>query len=486
MHTQFWLGTEASFEVYEKALPLAQAKQAEWEARTDKEDDEEPDFPPLYERMGDVGVIKIEGSLIPGEAGWMRYFGITGYADIKAAVLEGLADKGAKSLMIFSNSGGGSVAGVEDAESFIAQVAQHKPTSAYSEFSASAAYWLTSAAGHITTSPTGVNGSLGVIRVVTEYSKAFEKEGVTKTVMRAGRYKALGNPFEPLSEDGKAEIQSKLDDLYQIFIDVVARNRGTTAIIADQVMGQGREFLGKRGLEAGLVDSIGDFESGLAYARANRRLATKKTTNFAGTATASVAQASVVADNAATTNLTGTQMHLTPEQLAAIAAGASVEQVTGKAEAPTETPAAVDTEAKVTESGTATTEDKPEDGADSEVVTFLKTELAAAQVESANAKAQAQTLASEVTALKADLTTVTAVVQASVQSMHVALGKKLDTTKMSATELVAEHNSAKTAMVENFKTGGVARSTASTQEKPAAPLISPRDAAAAKTMFNIK
>ena len=485
MHTQFWLGTEASFEVYEKALPLAQAKQAEWEARTDKEDDEEPDFPPLYERMGDVGVIKIEGSLIPGEAGWMRYFGITGCADIKAAVLEGLADKGAKSLMIFSNSGGGSVAGVEDAESFIAQVAQHKPMSAYSEFSASAAYWLTSAAGHITTSPTGVNGSLGVIRVVTEYSKAFEKEGVTKTVMRAGRYKALGNPFEPLSEDGKAEIQSKLDDLYKIFIDVVARNRGTTAIIADQVMGQGREFLGKRGLEAGLVDSIGDFESGLAYARANRKLATKKTTNFAGTATASVAQASVVADNAATTNLTGTQMHLTPEQLAAIAAGASVEQVTGKAEAPTETPAVVDTEAKVAESDTATTA-TTEDGADSEVVTFLKTELAAAQVESANAKAQAQTLASEVTALKADLTAVTAVVQASVQSMHVALGKKLDTTKMSATELVAEHNSAKTAMVENFKTGGVARSTASTQEKPAALLIAPRDAAAAKTMFNIK
>ena len=486
MHTQFWLGTEASFEVYEKALPLAQAKQAEWEARTDKEDDEEPDFPPLYERMGDVGVIKIEGSLIPGEAGWMRYFGITGYADIKAAVLEGLADKGAKSLMIFSNSGGGSVAGVEDAESFIAQVAQHKPTSAYSEFSASAAYWLTSAAGHITTSPTGVNGSLGVIRVVTEYSKAFEKDGITKTVMRAGRYKALGNPFEPLSEDGKAEIQSKLDDLYQIFIDVVARNRGTTAIIADQVMGQGREFLGKRGLEAGLVDSIGDFESGLAYARANRKLATKKTTNFAGTATASVAQASVVADNAATTNLTGTQMHLTPEQLAAIAAGASVEQVTGKAEAPTETPSVVDTEAKVTESDTATTEGKTEDGADSEVVTFLKTELAAAQVESANAKAQAQTLASEVTALKADLTAVTAVVQASVQSMHVALGKKLDTTKMSATELVAEHNSAKTAMVENFKTGGVARSTASTQQANVAPLIAPRDAAAAKTMFNIK
>ena len=496
MHTQFWLGTEASFEVYEKALPLAQAKQAEWEARSDKEDDEEPDFPPLYERMGDVGVIKIEGSLIPGEAGWMRYFGITGYADIKAAVLEGLADKGAKSLMIFSNSGGGSVAGVEDAESFIAQVAQHKPTSAYSEFSASAAYWLTSAAGHITTSPTGVNGSLGVIRVVTEYSKAFEKEGVTKTVMRAGRYKALGNPFEPLSEDGKAEIQSKLDDLYQIFIDVVARNRGTTAIIADQVMGQGREFLGKRGLEAGLVDSIGDFESGLAYARANRKLATKKTTNFAGTATASVAQASVVADNAATTNLTGTQMHLTPEQLAAIAAGASVEQVTGQA-AVTLTPeqqAAADAEAAAAaaaaEAAAAAAAEAAaaaaNTSADGEVVKFLKAELAAAQSEASTLKTQNQALAAQVTTLETDLAAVKGVVQASVKHLHVALNKTGDVTKLSATELVAEHASAAAAMQEKFKVGGVARSTASTQQANVAPLIAPRDAAAAKTMFNIK
>ena len=484
MHTQFWLGTEASFEVYEKALPLAQAKQAEWEARTDREDDEEPDFPPLYERMGDVGVIKIEGSLIPGEAGWMRYFGITGYADIKAAVLEGLADKGAKNLMIFSNSGGGSVAGVEDAESFIAQVAQHKPMSAYSEFSASAAYWLTSAAGHITTSPTGVNGSLGVIRVVTEYSKAFEKDGITKTVMRAGRYKALGNPFEPLSEDGKAEIQSKLDDLYQIFIDVVARNRGTTAIIADQVMGQGREFLGKRGLEAGLVDSIGDFEAGLAYARANRKLATKKTTNFAGTATASVAQASVVADNAATTNLTGTQMHLTPEQLAAIAAGASVEEVTGKAATPTpEEQAAADAAAQAEAQAVADATAAAESNAE---VDALKAQLAEAQAATDAAVAETQALAAKLEATEANLAAVTPVLQASVKNLHIALGKKVDTSAMSVSELVAEHDSAKAAVVDKFKVGGVARSTASTETAKVVPLIAPRDAAAAKTMFNIK
>ena len=485
MHTQFWLGTEASFEVYEKALPLAQAKQAEWEARSDKEDDEEPDFPPLYERMGDVGVIKIEGSLIPGEAGWMRYFGITGYADIKAAVLEGLADKGAKSLMIFSNSGGGSVAGVEDAESFIAQVAQHKPMSAYSEFSASAAYWLTSAAGHITTSPTGVNGSLGVIRVVTEYSKAFEKDGITKTVMRAGRYKALGNPYEPLSDDGKAEIQAKLDDLYQLFMGTVARNRGTTAIIADQVMGQGREFLGKRGLDVGLVDAIGDLEDALAYAKANRTLAARKPANFGASATASVAQASAMNDNAATSNPTGTTMILTPEQLAAVAAGASVEEVTGKAATPTpEEQAAADAaaqaEAQAVADATAAAAESSAEG------DALKAQLAEAQAATDAAVAETQALAAKLEATEANLAAVTPVLQASIKNLHIALGKKVDTSAMSVSELVAEHDSAKAAVVDKFKVGGVARSTASTETAKVVPLIAPRDAAAAKTMFNIK
>lgn len=483
MKTQFWMGTEDSFQAYEKAVPLAEAKHAEWLASSEGAD--EPDLPPLYERVGDVGVIKISGSLIPGEAGFLRYFGITGYGDIKAAVLEGIADKGAKSLMVYSDSGGGSVAGVEDAEAFIRSASMVKPMNAFSEFSASAAYWLTSAAGHITAASTSINGSLGVISVVTEYSKAFEKEGITKTVMRAGRYKALGNPYEPLSEDGKAEIQAKLDDLYQLFMGTVARNRGTTAIIADQVMGQGREFLGKRGLDAGLVDAIGDLEDALAYAKANRTLAARKPANFGASATASVAQASAMNDNAATSNPTGTTMILTPEQLAAVAAGASVEEVTGKAATPTpEEQAAADAAAQAEAQAVA---DATAAAAESSAeVDALKAQLAEAQAATDAAVAETQALAAKLEATEANLAAVTPVLQASVKNLHIALGKKVDTSAMSVSELVAEHDSAKAAVVDKFKVGGVARSTASTETAKVVPLIAPRDAAAAKTMFNIK
>ena len=482
MKTQFWMGTEDSFQAYEKAVPLAETKHAEWLASSEGADT--PDFPPLYERVGDVGVIKISGSLIPGEAGFLRYFGITGYGDIKAAVLEGIADKGAKSLMVYSDSGGGSVAGVEDAEAFIRSASMVKPMNAFSEFSASAAYWLTSAAGHITAASTSINGSLGVIRVVTEYSKAFEKEGITKTAMRAGRYKALGNPYEPLSEDGKAEIQAKLDDLYQLFMGTVARNRGTTAIIADQVMGQGREFLGKRGLDAGLVDAIGDLEDALAYAKANRTLAARKPANFGASATASVAQASAMNDNAATSNPTGTTMILTPEQLAAVAAGASVEEVTGKAATPTpEEQAAADAAAQAEAQAVADATAAAESNAE---VDALKAQLAEAQAATDAAVAETQALAAKLEATEANLAAVTPVLQASVKNLHIALGKKVDTSAMSVSELVAEHDSAKAAVVDKFKVGGVARSTASTETAKVVPLIAPRDAAAAKTMFNIK
>ena len=483
MKTQFWMGTEDSFQAYEKAVPLAETKHAEWLACCEGED--APDFPPLYERVGDVGVIKISGSLIPGEAGFLRYFGITGYGDIKAAVLEGIADKGAKSLMIYSDSGGGSVAGVEDAEAFIRSASMVKPMNAFSEFSASAAYWLTSAAGHITAASTSINGSLGVIRVVTEYSKVYEKEGITNTVMRAGRYKALGNPYEPLSEDGKAEIQAKLDDLYQLFMGTVARNRGTTAIIADQVMGQGREFLGKRGLDVGLVDAIGDLEDALAYAKANRTLAARKPANFGASATASVAQASAMNDNAATSNPTGTTMILTPEQLAAVAAGASVEEVTGKAATPTpEEQAAADAAAQAEAQAVA---DATAAAAESSAeVDALKAQLAEAQAATDAAVAETQALAAKLEATEANLAAVTPVLQASVKNLHIALGKKVDTSAMSVSELVAEHDSAKAAVVDKFKVGGVARSTASTETAKVVPLIAPRDAAAAKTMFNIK
>lgn len=263
---KFWLGSQESYDAFQIAL----SKGAQMKAQTAGY---QLELPPVYELHGNVGVVKIEGYLDEGEAGIMRFFGMTGYQDIQNAIVQGIKDPKAKSLMVYSNSPGGNSKGLEQTSELLANAAQVKPMSAFADEANSAAYWLTSVAPHITLGRMGTAGSIGVLSVFKNYAKQLADEGIEVKVMRAGKYKALGNPYEAFSEEFLTETQEKLDIMYGMFTEQVAANRNTTVAVADTVMGQGRVFLGKQALEVGLVDAIGDMETALAYAKSNRNLA---------------------------------------------------------------------------------------------------------------------------------------------------------------------------------------------------------------------
>lgn len=479
---KFWSGSEDSFHAYLQALPMAEARRQAYEANVkagydeDDEDDDEDLFPSIYQVVGDVGVIKISGSLIPGQARWMRYYGVLGYDDIKNALVKAVADQNVKSILIHTNSGGGAVNGVESARDFIKNVSAVKPTNVFSELCCSAAYWLASAAGHITSSSTAINGSIGVIRVAIEYSKKMEQDGVTAKVLRAGKYKALVNPYEPLTDEAeKAELE-RLNDIYEIFTASVASARGVSQAVADQMMGQGKEFLGKRGLEVGLIDAVGTFDDALAYSKSNRSRIPENRSNFAVRATGTVANRGAVADNAAISNQPEEDMHLTPEQLAALAGGAPRDEVLAMgSDAPgdaSETTTAQLAEADTTEADTA------------------KVALEAVKAELETAKTQLAEANTKLDAANADVTALTTVVQASVKNLHVILGKTDDVSAMSASQLATAYAEASTAVQEKFKAGGVTRRTTTVEkpeaQQPKAALIGPRDAAAMQKIFNTK
>lgn len=441
-----WAGTESSYE----AVIDAKIKASDVASMDDE-------LEPIYERIGSVGVVKIQGSLIPGEAGFMRMFGATGYDDIKNGLLQAVADKEAKSIMLYVDSPGGAVAGVRDALEFVRNVGQVKPMSAYSEMAASAAYWLASAAGHITTNDTGINGSIGILRIHTEYSKAYEMDGITRTVLRAGQYKALGNSVEPLSDVAKAQEQEKLDYLYKIFAGDVAENRGVTYVVADQVMGQGKTFIGTQGIEVGLVDKVGTLTDALKYAETNRQIRAAGNVNLAKTATANIAEAGSMHDNQHSYNSEHTmKTNLTPEQLAAIAAtGANVALV-----ASVEVP---NTEVS-TENAKATVAAEVTAGAEAVVETVdfkakleeTEASLQATQADLVKVKAESEYASKLVLSLRD-------IVQASVQNMHIALGKREKLDDLTVEGLVEAHTEAATLVKEKFKVGGVAASTASVE-----------------------
>jgi hypothetical protein len=120
---------------------------------------------------------------------------------------------------------------------------------------ASAAYWIGSSASAVYIgSDTDVVGSIGVVTQHVDTSNAEHQRGVKITDITAGKYKRIASQHAPLTQEGRASIQDELDQLYGVFVDAVARNRGKDADTVASEMADGRVFLGQKAVSAGLAD----------------------------------------------------------------------------------------------------------------------------------------------------------------------------------------------------------------------------------------
>lgn len=178
--------------------------------------------------------------------------------DIQAAI----NDSSVNSILLHIDSPGGTVDGTETLTEVIRTAREVKPIVSFVDGTmASAAYWAGSAADEIiASSNTSQIGSIGVVATHTDVSGAEAAEGIKTTEISAGKYKRIASQHAPLSDEGKAEIQSQVDQLYTIFVDSVAENRGadTDAVLED--MADGRVFLSKQAKKRGMIDQIASLE----------------------------------------------------------------------------------------------------------------------------------------------------------------------------------------------------------------------------------
>jgi ClpP class serine protease len=118
----------------------------------------------------------------------------------------------------------------------------------------SAAYALASAADQIFVPKTGGVGSIGVITMHVDVTKALEEMGIKVTTVQYGSRKSDSYPTTPLSEEARARIQQDIDTMGELFVETVARNRG---IAAEKVRAtEAGCFLGAAGVEQGLADGV--------------------------------------------------------------------------------------------------------------------------------------------------------------------------------------------------------------------------------------
>jgi signal peptide peptidase SppA len=208
-----------------------------------------------YDMDRGVAVIDVSGTLVQKSSYLRPYSGMLGYNAIRHNFLEALNDKAVKAIVLSIDSPGGEVAGCFDLADLIYESRSIKPTLAIlSECAYSAAYALASACEQITVPRTGGTGSVGVICMHIDQSKAIASAGLAVTIIKYGDRKADGNQFNPLSKEALARFQADVDEMGELFVETVARNRNLSAAVVRKT--QATTFLGAAGVEIGFADAV--------------------------------------------------------------------------------------------------------------------------------------------------------------------------------------------------------------------------------------
>jgi len=243
-----------------------------------------------------VAIIPIDGAIAKKMNLFSQISGGASTQLIQRDLEQALNDPKIKGIILQIDSPGGTVDGTSELADFIFQSRGQKPLIAYSDgMICSAAYWIASAADSIFISGSTNNiGSIGVVASHRDYSGYEKGAGVKTTEITAGKYKRISSQYEPLSDEGRADIQDKVDALYGVFVDAVARNRGVSTKTVLNDMADGRVFIGQQAISNGLVDGVSTLDELIDKIAAGVPVGGNKKQSSAGVAENKIVEESIM------------------------------------------------------------------------------------------------------------------------------------------------------------------------------------------------
>lgn len=197
--------------------------------------------------------INVHGVLTPFFDFFTWLFGGTSYESLLLAIDKAENDDSVDSVIFDFDTPGGHVSGLESVE--LALNSMTKKKIGYIRGSAcSAGYWLASTMDELYGLETSEVGSIGAVVEVADYSKADEKNGIK-------RYKIVSKCSpkkrpDLSTKEGMEVIQSKVDEVGEIFMSHVATNRGVTLETVRETYGQGDTMFSSEALSRGMIDGI--------------------------------------------------------------------------------------------------------------------------------------------------------------------------------------------------------------------------------------
>ncbi len=229
-----------------------------------------------YQVVNGVAVIPAHGAIAKRMNLFTQISGGVSTQILRDQVMEVMGRTDVSSIILDMDSPGGTVDGTFELADELFGLRGTKPLVAFANgLMASAAYAIGAATDAIYISgPTTTVGSIGVVATHVDVSGYEQKLGVKTTEIYAGKYKRIASQYEPLSDDGRADIQAQVDYLYSVFVERVAQFRNVPVSTVLDDMADGRLFIGQQAVTAGLVDGVSTLDGLIAMLAEGRGLPT--------------------------------------------------------------------------------------------------------------------------------------------------------------------------------------------------------------------
>ena len=190
---------------------------------------------------------------------------ITDDAPRLGALRDATKDRRLKALIVRIDSPGGTVVASEELHRELRAIGAQIPIVAVlGQTAASGGYMVALGTERIFAREGTITGSIGVLMQTADVTGLLQKLGVSMEQIKSVPMKAVPNPFEPLTDEGRRAVRAVIDDTHAMFVEMVAERRRLSPEDARR-LADGRVHTGRQALALGLIDELGGEDGAIAW-----------------------------------------------------------------------------------------------------------------------------------------------------------------------------------------------------------------------------
>jgi protease-4 len=209
-----------------------------------------------------IAVIYAQGEIGSGEGDENT----VGEGSMRRSLQEARKDENVKAIVLRIDSPGGNALTSDLIWREIELAKKVKPVVvSMGNLAASGGYYIACNGNRIFAENNTITGSIGVFGVLPNFTTLSNRIGINTEQVSTHENAAGYSVFKPLDEKFRKVTQESVENIYNIFVNRVAKGRDMSFAQVDSIA-QGRIWAGSEALKIGLVDEIGGMDDALNYA----------------------------------------------------------------------------------------------------------------------------------------------------------------------------------------------------------------------------